>query len=171
MAACALTQDFNLDCRDSVGGLKVVYLIEIGNIISTVESSGTITAITKVTGKIFRKYQLELDTSTFEEDLVGNRQNGTLYVTQSGTIILNKQQASVRNELLNLGKNRLVAVVIDNNSLNKVYGLTQGLMLNSAKATLGTNWGDRNGYSLALAGHEPTLAQFVTDTVIATLQS
>ena len=169
--ACALTQDFILDCRDSVGGLKVLYLIELGNITSVTESSGTLTNITKATGKIFRKYQLELDTSTFEEDLTGNRQNGTLYVKQTGTIILNKQQVSVRNELLLLGKNRLVAVGVDNNGLQKIYGLTQGLMLNTAKATLGTNWGDRNGYTLALESQEPTMAQFVSDTVLATLQT
>jgi len=169
--ACALTQDFNLDCRDSVGGLKVLYLIELGNITSYTESSGTLTAITKATGKIFRKYQLELDTSTFEEDLTGNRQNGTLYVTQTGTVILNKQQVSVRNELLLLGKNRLVAVGIDNNGFARLYGRTQGLMLTTGKATLGTAWGDRNGYTLTLVAQEPELAPYVDSATQATLQT
>jgi len=168
---CALTQDFNLDCRDNIGGLKVIYLIELGNITNITESSGTITAITKATGKIFRKYQLELDTSTFEEDLTGNRQNGTLYVTQTGTIILNKQQASVRNELLLIGKNRLVAVAIDNNGVGKLYGRIQGLMLTTAKAATGTAWGDRNGYTLTLVGNEVDLAPFVDSSTQATLQS
>ena len=169
--ACALTQDFNLDCRDSVGGLKVLYLIEKGNISNITESSGTVTAITKVTGKIFRKYELELDTSTFEEDLTGNRQNGTLYVTQTGTIILNKQQVSVRNELLLLGKNRLVAVGIDNNGYARLYGRTQGLMLTTGKGALGTAWGDRNGFTMTLVSNEIDLAPYVDSATQATLQT
>lgn len=171
MASCALQSDYTLDCRDSVGGIKTVYFIELGNIQSITESSGTVTAITKVSGKVFRKYDLEMDTSTFEEDLQGNRQNGTLFATQTGTIILNKQQVSVRNEILLLGKNRLAAIVVDNNDIAKLYGRQRGLMVTSAKASSGTAWGDRNGYTIALSGSEKESAPFVSDSVITTLQT
>lgn len=171
MAACALTQDFNLDCRDGVGGVKEIYIIETGNVTSVTESSGTLTAITKATGKKFRKYQLEVDTATFEEDLTGNRQNGTLYATQTGTVVLNKQQVSVRNEILLLGKNRLSIVVVDNNGAAKYYGRVQGMMLKTGKATVGTAWGDRNGYTLSLEGMETELAPFVDSATVATLQT
>jgi len=171
MATCALSQDFNLDCRDQVGGLKTVYLIELGNISSITESSGTITAITKATGKVFRKYQLELDTSTIEEDGKGNRQNGTFYVEQKGTIVLNKQQTSVRNELLVLAKSRLVVVGIDNVGNAQLYGRVNGLMLITGKAAKGTSWGDRNGYTLSLDGTEVEYAPFLDSATQATLQT
>lgn len=169
--ACALTSDYSFGCDVGIGGLKEVHFIELENISSYTESSGTLTAITKVSGKIFRKYQLVLETANFGEDITGNRQNGTLFYPQRGTIIINKQNVAVRNEILLLAKNRLVAVAKDNNLTYRLFGREFGMMLLTGTAESGTAWGDRNGYTLNFAGNELELAPFVTDAVIATLQT
>lgn len=171
MANCALTSDYSFGCDVGIGGVKEVYLIELENISSYTESSGTLTAITKVSGKIFRKYQLVLETAAFDEDIVGNRQNGTLFFSQKGTIIINKQNVAVRNEILLLAKNRLAIVVKDNNQTYRLLGREFGLMLQTGGANSGTAWGDRNGYVLNFTGNELELAPFVADAVIATLQT
>jgi hypothetical protein len=171
MANCALTQDYSFGCDTGVGGTKECYLIELENIASYTESSGTLTAITKVSGKIFRKYQLVLETANFEEDIQGNRQNGTLFYPQKGTIVINKQNVAVRNEILLLAKNRLVVVIKDNNDTYRLFGREFGLMLQTGTATTGTAWGDRNGYTLNFTGAELELAPFVNASVIATLQT
>lgn len=171
MAGCALTSDYSFGCDVGIGGTKEVYLIELENISSYTESSGTLTAITKATGKIFRKYQLVLETAAFEEDIVGSRQNGTLFYSQKGTIIINKQNVAVRNEILLLAKNRLAMVIKDNNLTYRLLGREFGLMLQTGTASTGTAWGDRNGYTLNFTGNELELAPFVLDAVIATLQT
>lgn len=171
MASCALTSDYSFGCDTGVGGTKELYLIELENISSYTESSGTLTAITKVAGKIFRKYQLVLETANFEEDIQGNRQNGTLFYPQKGTIVINKQNVAVRNEILLLAKNRLVVVIRDNNDTYRLYGREFGLMLQTGNATTGVAWGDRNGYTLNFTGNELQLAPFVDSAVIATLQT
>lgn len=168
---CALTQDYSFGCDVGTGGTKEVWFIELENIASYTESSGTLTAITKVSGKIFRKYQLVLETATFTEDIVKSRQNGTIYYDQKGTIILNKQQVAVRNEIMLLAKNNLVAVIHDNNETYRLFGRVFGLSLDTGTATTGTAWADRNGYELNLAGKELELAPFVDVSVIATLQT
>lgn len=169
--SCALTQDYSFGCDVGTGGLKEVYFIELENIDSVTESSGTLTAITKESGKVFRKYQLVLETANFEEGIVGNRQNGTIYYDQKGTIVLNKQQVAVRNEIMLLAKNNLVAVVKDNNDTYRLYGRVHGLKLETGSAATGTAWGDRNGYTLNFTGKEAELAPFVQTSVIATLQT
>jgi hypothetical protein len=169
--SCALTQDYSFGCDVGSGGLKEVYLIELENVDSITESSGTLTAITKVSGKIFRKYQLVQDTATAEETLTGNLQNGTLFYAQKLTIVINKQQVAVRNEILLLAKNRLVAVTVDNNDTYRVYGWDQGLRLNEGSAATGTAWGDRNGYTLTFSSNQRELAYFTTSGVIETLQT
>lgn len=171
MAGCALTSDYAFGCDVGVGGTKEVWLMELENVTSYTESSGTLTAITKVSGKIFRKYQLVLETASFEESITGNRQNGTLFYPQKGTIIINKQSVAVRNEILLLAKNRLVMVIKDNNLTYRLLGREYGLMLQTGSATTGVAWGDRNGYSLEFTGNELELAPFVLDAVIATLQT
>lgn len=168
---CALTSDYLFGCDVGIGGTKELYLIELENVSSVTESSGTLTAITKATGAIFRKYQLVQETANFGEDITGNRQNGTLFYPQRGTIVINKQNVAVRNEILLLAKNRLVVVIKDNNLTYRLYGREYGMMLQTGTAETGTAWGDRNGYTLNFTGNELELAPFVTDAVIATLQT
>lgn len=148
-----------------------MYIIELGNIASFTESSGTLTAITKTSGSIFRKYQLVQETANFQEDIVGNRQNGTIYYDQKGTIVLNKQNIAVRNEILLLAVNLLVIVIHDNNDTYRLIGRQFGLRLETGSAATGTAWGDRNGYTLNFSGKEPQLGPFVDPAVIATLQT
>ncbi len=172
MAGCALTQDYNYGCDTGSGGVaKECYIIEIDNISALVESSGTITTITKVATKIFRKYQLVQETASFDETIAGNIQNGTIFYDQKGVIILNKQQVAVRNEILLLAKARLVVVFQDNNNTWRLFGRRGGLKLLDGSATTGTAFGDRNGYTLNFTGKENELAPFVDDAVIATLQT
>lgn len=169
--SCALTSDYLFGCDVGIGGTKELYLIELENISSVTESSGTLTAITKASGKIFRKYQLVQETANFGEDITGNRQNGTLFYPQRGTIVINKQNVAVRNEILLLAKNRLAVVIKDNNLTYRLYGREYGLMIQTGTAETGTAWGDRNGYTLNFTGNELELAPFVSDAVIATLQT
>jgi hypothetical protein len=169
--SCALTQDYSFGCDVGAGGLKELYLIELENVDSVTESSGTVSAITKVSGKIFRKYQLVQDTATAEETLTGNLQNGTLYYAQRVTVVINKQNVAMRNEILLLAKNRLAVVTVDNNDTYRLYGWDQGLRLNEGSAATGTAWGDRNGYTLTFSGNQRELALFVGSEVIDTLQT
>jgi hypothetical protein len=169
--SCALTQDYSFGCDVGAGGVKEAYFIEKENIVSYTESSGTLTAITKASGKVFRKYQLVLETAFFDETITGNRQNGTNFYAQAGTVVINKQQVAVRNEIMLLAKNQLVAVVKDNNGAYKLYGRDDGLMLLAGSANTGTAWADRNGYTLNFTGNERELAPFVTDAAVATLQT
>lgn len=168
---CALTSDYSFGCDVGTGGTKEAYLIELNNVTSLTESSGTITAITKAAGKIFRKYQLVQETANFDETITGNRQNGTLFYAQKGVIVINKQNVAVRNEMILLSRNYLIMIIKDNNDTYRLYGRQYGLRLISGSASTGTAWGDRNGYSLEFTGNEPEPAPFVQDSVIATLQT
>jgi len=169
--SCALTQDYSFGCDVGAGGTKECYLIELENILSLTESSGTITAITKVTGKQFRKYALVLDTAAFDETITGNRQNGTLFYAQKGSVIINKQQVAMRNEIMLLAKNNLVIVIRDQNFTNRLYGRVNGLRLAAGSAATGTTLADRNGYTLDFTGNEPELSPFLTDAAVLTLQT
>ena len=167
--ACALTSGYTLDCRDSVGGVVEIYFIEKGNVASITEASGVVSAITKETGKVFRKYEQEQDTAFFVENLNANVQNGTIFYQQELTIALNKMQTALRNELLLLNKNRLVAVVKDANGIYWLLGKTRSLHATGGNSGSGTASGDRNGYTFTYTATEPLLAPSVDSTIIAGL--
>ena len=168
---CALTQGYNLDCRDSIGGVKEVYFMELGNLSSYTEASGVVTAITKAAGKKFYKYNLVKQTAMFEDTLTVSEENGTVFADQKLSIVLNKMQANTRNELLLLAQNLLVCVVADRNGKYFILGLTNGLTITTAKGESGTKMGDRNGYTIEFVGAEPSLAQEVSSGIIAGLTS
>ena len=123
---CALTQNYTLDCKDSLGGITEVYFIAEADVTSTTEASGVITALVKASGKRFYKYELVKGTSQLVENVNANVQNGTIFYAPELTIVLNKLQANTRNEILLLAQNTLVTVAKNNTSLFWYLGKTRG---------------------------------------------
>jgi len=168
---CALTQNYSLDCKDSLGGITEVYFIAAADVTSTTEASGVITALVKASGKRFYKYELVKGTSQLVENVNANVQNGTIFYAPELTIVLNKLQANTRNEILLLAQNRLVAVAKDNNGSFWYLGKTRALDLTAGSAGTGTADGDRSGYTLTFTGAEPALAPAVNSAVAAALMT
>lgn len=170
--ACALTQGFNLDCRDSIGGVKEAYIIEFDNVTTVTSAAGVITAIVKASTKRFWKYSLIKQTAMAEEAIQANEENGTVFIQQSVKFPTNKLQASVRNEITLLAQNRLMMVVVDGNGIAWLYGeIYAMLLITGSKSNTGTKMGDRNGYELDFAGSEPSLAKQVNAATLLTLQT
>ncbi len=167
--ACALTQGYTLDCKDSLGGLKSVYFIESGNIASYTEAAGVITGITLDAGKFFFKYDLVKETSSFTETVTASVQNGTIFYAQELSLVLNKLQANTRNEILLLAQNTLVAIAEDKNGKYWLLGKSNGLDITGGTAASGVATGDRNGYQLTFSGQEAALAPEVDSDIIAGL--
>lgn len=168
---CALTQNYNLDCRDSVGGIRTIYVMELDNATTITASAGIVTGITKATGKKFYKYNLIMNTAEAEDTLTGNRENGTLFSAQTLKFPINKMTVAVRNELLLLAANRLLFVVVDENGLGWLFGKEYGLTLTTGAAKTGKAKADRNGYELSFEGEEKELALNVNAATLLTLET
>ena len=162
--ACALTQNYTLDCKDSIGGIKTLWFAAVEDIASWTGTGGTYTGVTMDSGKYFWKYDLVKESSNFAEAVNTNVQNGTVFYAQTLEIILNKLQVNTRNEILLLAKNRLVAIVVDNNDKAWVLGKDNGLDITGGGSATGTAFGDRNGYTLTFTGNEKELAALFTGT-------
>lgn len=163
--ACALTQGYTLDCKDSVGGLTAVYFAPWEDLGTVTQASGVVTTLTMDAGKKFYKYELVKESSNFAEAVNTNVQNGTVFYTQTLEVILNKLQVNTRNEILLLAKNRLAVIATDNNGDNWFLGVAYGLDLTGGGSATGTAFGDRSGYTLTFTGNEKELAPKVTATI------
>ena len=169
--ACALTQGYTLDCKEGIGGIKNAYFIAFNDVSAVTERSGVVTALTKATGKRFYKYQLAQDTAEFSDTIKSNIQNGTLYYEHDLTIVLNNRTTSIRNEILLLAKNTLVAVVQDFNDKYWLLGKGAGLDIMEGKGGSGKARGDRNGFEITFKGAEKELAVEVNASVAAALET
>jgi len=167
--ACALTQGYTLDCKDSLGGVKNIWIANFNNVSGVTASNGVISAISKANNGRFWLYQQYRDTAEAFEDIAGDPINGTVLYNQTVSLALRKMQASVRNEVKLLAAALTVMVVQDRNDKYWYYGETMGLDLNTGKIATGKAGPDKNGYDLTFTAGEPSPAQEVNSSVIATL--
>ena len=168
---CALTQGYTLDCKDSLGGIKAMWVINHANVTAVTEASGIVSAITKAASKVFYKYELVKNTGSLTETITTSVENGTVFYAQELSIVLNKLQANTRNEILLLAQSTLMVVVQDANDKYWLLGRFTGLDVTGGTAATGTAQGDRNGYTLTFTGGEKQLAPEVNSGIIAGLTS
>jgi hypothetical protein len=169
--SCALTQGYSGDCRDSMGGLKNIFVIEFNNVSAITEAAGVVTGITKAAAKKFWKYVLPRETGNMKATASANEQNGSLFFSHAVKLVLNKLQSTMRNEMLLLAKNRLLIVGEDRNGKFWLAGKTGGVLLTAGVMDTGVASGDRSGFDLDFEGQEPEALVEVDVATSATLET
>lgn len=152
--ACEITAGYTIPCRDVIGGIDAIYFAEYRNVTIS-DASGTVTGITKVTGKRFWKFEVPPKSSAVaNSNPVGSTENGTLFFEQSIDFPVNYRDATTRNIITTLAKNKVIAVTLDKDGTYRMYGKAYGLYMGSSTGTTGAAAGDANGYVLKFEGME-----------------
>jgi hypothetical protein len=167
--ACVLTTDVALACRDSVGGIKRIYVTELENKATLTASAGNITAFTLSTGKQFWIYDFDKETAECVEKIQTSVENGTVFYETELKIMLHKRSATLRNELSLLAQNRIMIIILDNNGVYWLMGENNGADLAPSESTFGKAMGDANGYALTFIAKEGSAMQTVSSGLISTL--
>lgn len=168
--SCNLTTGFSLACRDSVGGIKGLYVTELANKKTLVSATdGTISSIALLTGKQFWQVDQVKETSNWEETRTVSEENGTAFSDQKLKVIFNKGAVAQRAFVKLLAQNLLMWIVLDRNGTYWLLGEQNGMAMATSKYASGTKMGDRNGYELDFMGKEENMAQTIDPTQIAAL--
>ena len=167
--ACTLTTGFDLGCRDSVGGIKKLYVTAIENVETITSSTGTISAIDMAQGTKFFVYNVEKESAEWTETTTVSVENGTKFSEQVLTVPVTKMTAAKRNELKLLSQNRVAVIVLDRNGVYWLLGENNGMDLLTKEAKTGKAMGDMNGWTLTFNGKEESEAQTVASGIIAGL--
>ena len=85
--------------------------------------------------------------------------------------IINKLQVAVRNELRLLARNRVLAIVRDQNDRYWLLGAANGCDMSAGTAQTGTTFGDRSGYDITLTGMEVEPMYLVSGTLLSGITS
>ena len=169
--ACAITAGYSIGCRDAVGGVDAFYFAEFADI-TAVDASGTVTGITKATGKRFWKFEVPTKSSAnATSNPVGSTENGTLFFEVSLDFPINKRDATTRNIVTTLAKNKVIAVTKDKDGVYRMYGKNNGLYLGASTGQTGAAAGDANGYVLKMEGQEKDDFFVVTDAIGLALET
>lgn len=177
--ACELTAGFLLDCKDSIGGIKAIYLQQHADFLNGVTVDPTTLEVDGLSTASVYKYTLPKHTGSFTEEVASSVENGTIFYTQTVTATFFKLTAARRKQLEILAKNRLVVFVQDNNDNIWMIGRYDGAEVTAASTATGVAKGDLNGYTITFTAEEKDKAyrlesysndpfdNFVTITVVA----
>ena len=169
--ACDISAGRLEPCKDSVGGLKAVYFV---NYDAAIAADATVVAdqITAFDSAItLYKYDLKGANNSFDETNENSRDNGTSFWTQTGTLVLKKQDLATQSELKLLAYGRPLVVVEfyakDANDANifRMAGFENGCEVTVNTAS-GAAMGDLNGYNITFTGTEREPANFIAPTII-----
>ena len=171
---CDLTLGRTEVCKDTVGGLKALYLINYDDITSyTYDVTNTDLIATIVGGGTINAYKYELKgTNTLDTNVTTSRENGTSFAETTLSVVLKKQDVATHKEIKLLSYGRPRVVVEFNNGDFQLVGLEHGAELTTAAISSGTAMGDLNGYTLTLVAMEkipPNFIDAATEADLATV--
>lgn len=155
--ACELSTGFTLDCKDGIGGIKKIVLCDTVTSLTLDANEIVTTIVGPVAGDLYT-YELPTQTGSFEETINFNRDNGTVFYTQTVNIMLQKLSYAKRLELQAVAQARVIVFVQDTNNNWWAVGYEYGADLSTSTAATGATLGDANGYTLAFVHETPKRA-------------
>ena len=162
--ACNITRGRLIDCKDSIGGLKAIYICKsYNNNISAVATINT----TEMNPAGFATWsgQSGSATTVFKYDLVPNlssmtvniqsdNANGTTFFNQTLSVTLQKIDHDMTNELRLMAYSRSQIFVQDENDNVFLLGIDGGCYVTGGTVITGTAKGDLTGYTIEWGAEE-----------------
>jgi len=180
--ACDITAGRIEQCKDSVSGLKSIFIINYEKLNADSAVYNTTDAgkedelkswmpVDTTTALHLYKFELKSTANSFTTAINSSRDNGTTFFTQTLVANLKRQDAATTKtvKLLSYGRPRIVCRSMTNQFF--LMGLDQGADVSAGEISSGAALGDFNGYSLTFTAEEELPANFLDCTTEAQLQA
>ena len=161
--ACDITRGRLIDCKDTIGGLKAIYIaksysnnVSATAIINTTEMTSAGFATWSCCGgtvEVF-KYDLVQNLSSLSVTINSDNANGTTFFTQALSVTLQKIDHDMTNELRLMAYSRSQIFVQDSNDNVFLLGIDGGCYVTGGTVVTGVAKGDMNGYTIEWGAEE-----------------
>jgi len=173
--SCSITVGRGLSCKDSVSGLKSIYIInyddlDYENVAFDSTNTDEVETWTPATQLNMYKYELK-GANGFETTIESSRENGTTVFNGALNIQLKKQDVATHKtiKLLAYGRPRIIVRTMTNQFF--LMGLEQGADVESGTISTGQEMTDFNGYSLNFVSSETIPSPFIKASTEAELKT
>ena len=162
--ACNLTRARGIDCKDTMGGLRRLFLVkayannilENANIVETEMLTAGFSAWSSAETNVVTVHQYNLipNLSSMTVNVNSDNANGTTFFEQTLSITLQKIDHDMTNELRLMAYSRAQIFVQD--SLDNVFllGMVNGCHVSGGTVITGTAKGDLTGYTIEWGAEE-----------------
>lgn len=169
MAYCNQTlAGITLDCTNSLGGIKTVYIANYGDVDGqpTVSEDGMITGITMSGDTKFKPYQFRKQTGSMTSTLTVDETAGVNYVSTELSLVFTKMETAKRVEMSALAIGQLAVIVEDSNNKYWYLGYDDYVSATAGGGNTGTAKGDGNNYTLTLRDESDTYPYEITKEAV-----
>ena len=169
--ACDITHGRIEECKDSVSGLKAIYIInfdelnEDSAVFDTTtdqeDQLDTWTPVDTVSPLNIYKYELKSTANALNTTINASRDNGTTFFTQELVVNLKRQDVVTHKQvkLLSYGRPRIIARSMTDQFF--LLGFAQGCDVSAGTIGTGAALGDFNGYQLTFTAEEELPPLFI----------
>lgn len=166
--SCILANGIALGCKDSLGGIKEVYIGSTNaTTVFTYDVNDVIDSATAAPN--FFTFEQRNEQGEFVQTGQHSVENGTNFWEQSVSLIFTKNDAEDRNTLMLLAQSTLMIIVLDQNGKYWVVGESNGADLTASTQSAGKAYGDLNGTTVSFMGKESSPAREMDAATFATL--
>ena len=154
---CAISSGRTISCKDTVGGIKAVYIgndtgVDYPNS-STFAASGDVVSNIGGTVTVY-KFELVREKSSFTVTMNSDYATGTYSFSQALSLSFQKFESSDIADILLLAKGLPSIWVQDNNDNLFLLGAGFGMSLSGGNIVSGAGFADENGFTLEFTGKE-----------------
>ena len=172
--SCNITVGRGLSCKDSVSGLKAIYIVnyddlDYENVAFDATNTDEVETWTPASQLNMYKYELK-GANGFETTIESSRENGTTVFNGALSIQLKKQDVATHKtiKLLAYGRPRIIVRTMTNQFF--LMGLEQGADVEGGSISTGQAMTDFNGYSLNFVSSETIPSPFIKASTEAELK-
>ncbi len=165
--ACDLTYGRKEACKDNVGGLLAIYIINYDDLpydALEFDANEAISAVTSASTIDAYKFELKATTNTFDEVNENSRDNGTSLFTGTLTANLKKLRLEDNPQLNQLSYGRPRIIVEYQTGILRLAGAINGVEV-AVNSNSGGALGDFSGYQIVGTSTEGALAPFFADSL------
>lgn len=169
--SCEISHGRVEECKDSVSGLKAIYIINYDDLnedsadfdttLDQEDQLDTWTPVDTSTPLNIYKYELKSTANALNTTINASRDNGTTFFTQELVVNLKRQDVVTHKQvkLLSYGRPRIVARSMTDQFF--LLGFAQGCDVSAGTIGSGAALGDFNGYQLTFTAEEELPPLFI----------
>ena len=149
-------------CKDSIGGIDTVYMINFGTLTTVLGTAANADVVISGVASPSNMYKFTVKgNNNFETTVVSSRENGTTFFQQTLTLELKGLDIAGHLNLKNLMYSRPHVIVHTRNNAYFLMGRLNGADVTAGSISTGMASGDFNGYKLTMVAEEKVPANFI----------
>lgn len=162
--ACELASGRLIDCKDSIGGIKAIYISAgyidqpsvayVADPLTQGWEAATNDTVTQIQAQTYYEFEVRPETASLTVNYTSDPASGTTFFEQQLSVTLQKLDATDIADIRILTQGRFQVWVLDNMGNVWLLGAEFGCNVTGGSLTTGAGFGEMSGYTLDMTARE-----------------